>query len=1595
MGMYLKDRVHRRGLSSALVALVLLAVAGVQQVFAQGDGAVVVRVGDGSIVTVPPAFSDTFQRDFTLPVDVDFGSATGLDVGDLSVAVMWNPNEVEFVGFIPGTQGIVTVDDAQVSAGRLDLRVTSTSGLNATFTLANVTFRATFQGGPDPSPPTFALIDLLLLNALSGAGADIGQDVALFPLNLCACGGRNGDVTGDGVINTFDWIDVARFAFNGSPPLSGTSEGVQNYGDVTEPIGTFNTFDWIDIARVGFGFEPLNPELSVAGSFSTTRSIPQAPDDLAFSMQPSDVQVDEEIPPVIVTVVDENGDLVSDFDGQMTVTLNQIAGSGMLGGVRVVDLINGIGAFGSLSVTEQGTYSLTAEVGSASATSNSFIVAGSRALTVLQQPLNVAVGEQLTPGPGAELKTPQQNPVRGVDVTIEITGDPPGVGLAGELVQPTDATGRVSFSDLRIDTPGLYTFTLSTATESVQTEEFLVTDGLPVTRIGWVQMPTDVVENGLMLPAPSVLLQSQLGPFAGVPVSLELTDPQGASLSVTEPLPTNVSGRVSFDDVRVDTPGTYTLTAVAGSEREESFTFTVSSTQDSGNALLEGLSLSNPDTNLDQPFDPDLTMYSATVVPGTRSVTVFADPAVELATVEIDGVVVGGSGSREVSLTLSDVTSIDVKVTALDGTVRTYSIDVDRPASDNPMLGSILLNGGSIELEPEFEADVFTYGVEVTAESIGVSALPLVGDATYTVNSEDPPPNSPSGVQVVTPAGETTEVVVVGRSEDGQNMEEYRIRVVRAENNADLASLTLEDPTVPFTFFPDVIRYTAVLSDGTETSIAVRATTANPAATIEVDGAEVPNGAPQTIQLNEDGRTDISVVVTAPDGVTKKEYRIEVFRPSGNTTLGMISLLQPDTNLSPDFSPGTRDYEATVESGSTSVDVRIVRGDDRQRVTINGSPPVASGTSVPLPTVGDHPVAIEVTAPDGVTTDTYSIVITRPANDDATLNTLELLSPATPLSREFSPDHFDYGATVPFVNRSVLIRAVPTDPGARVDILADGDSEETGELVIPLTAGENHLIPILVTAMDGQTFETYTVDIRRPGNGAALWEITVEAPQAGQGILGFDQPFDPTLPILTTADPLPGTNTVTIRARQFNPAAQLTIEGQEVDDGQTLDLPLLVGASNRIQLVVTDPSDGVRQYIVVVDNPTVSYQVLPERVTMFRVGDELPFTASLVDELGDPAPIQPTSFRFGSSGPGSNLSVDPVSGVATLTGTTASTAAVTASSAELSGPNLNQGQAEVRIFRSLSIAPDTGDDIRLHPGGSIQFDIVDTEFPIAPLGQRPPITWVSSNPSLLQVDPTSGLATASLENTGIVTVRAEAFGVQSPPTQITVGPVVVDDIQIVAGPRTGPLSLSLQTTNGVFAEVVAVESASIARGVPFAWATSDPSVVRVIRAFPIDTDPEMASVNIVAVGSGNAVVSLTAGGHTVSELYTISVQGQVPAVDDIQMRWGRFLTSPPSMVPVGATQDLTVDIREVSGRLFTHGADVVLEVVSSSPGGVLRIVRSPFENDFIQARVEALAAGCAVIVARSLSSNATSNPILVNVYDGSGNGGGSCQVPDP
>jgi len=185
--------------------------------------------------------------------------------------------------------------------------------------------------------------------------------------------------------------------------------------------------------------------------------------------------------------------------------------------------------------------------------------------------------------------------------------------------------------------------------------------------------------------------------------------------------------------------------------------------------------------------------------------------------------------------------------------------------------------------------------------------------------------------------------------------------------------------------------YVDSVSNATKT-ITLTPTATDVNATITVNGKTVVSGtASDQIPLAV-GSNIITTVVTAQDGVTKDTYTVNVIRaPSSNANL--INLTVSQGTLSPVFNSGTIAYADTVSNATTSITATPTDSDSTATITVNGMPTVSGTASNAIPlAVGDNTITVIVTAQDGVTTRTYTVIVYR-GEPEADLSSNNVLTP--------------------------------------------------------------------------------------------------------------------------------------------------------------------------------------------------------------------------------------------------------------------------------------------------------------------------------------------------------------------------------------------------------------------------------------------------------------------------------------------------------------------------------------------------------------------------------------------------------------------------
>jgi hypothetical protein len=620
--------------------------------------------------------------------------------------------------------------------------------------------------------------------------------------------------------------------------------------------------------------------------------------------------------------------------------------------------------------------------------------------------------------------------------------------------------------------------------------------------------------------------------------------------------------------------------AVTAQDGVTQMTYTVEVTrgpEPSHNADLSGLSLS--EGNLLPLFSPGTTGYSARVTYYVSSITVTAVTADPNAGITINGeAAVSGVPYGPVGLNVG-INTINVVVTAQDGTTqKTYTIEVTREPSHNADLSGLSLSEGI--LSPQFSPEITSYSVGLAyhASSITVTAVTVDQNATITINGDAAVSSVPFGPVSLELGLNTINVVVT--AQDGTTQKTYTIEVTSGQepsHNADLSTLSLSVGSLSPEFSPDTTSYSSAVAYDVSV-IDVTATAAGQEASIRINGSAITSGIPHTISLDA-GANIISIEVTAQDGTTVKTYTIVVTRAEPSHNAKLSGLTTAPNSIEPVFDPDTTRYNAGSVLYPTNIfTVTATAADVAATITINGTP-VSSGNpqTVGL-NEGFNSISVVVTAQDGVTTNTYTISVLRLSlSHNADLSALDLSYGR--LSPGFSAEVTSYSTSAPYSVSAIDVTA--TAAGQAASITINGAATTSGiPHTVSLIVGLN-VVNIEVTAQDGYTVKTYTINITRaqPSHDASLNSLVLS-----QGSL--TPSFNPQTTDYDVNDVIYGTPSITLTPTAAGPGASIKVNGIPVISGNPSGaIGLIQGGVTYIYIEVT-AQDGstTMTYIVAVWN---------------------------------------------------------------------------------------------------------------------------------------------------------------------------------------------------------------------------------------------------------------------------------------------------------------------------------------------------------------------------------------------------------------------------
>ncbi|MFP4078268.1 MAG: cadherin-like beta sandwich domain-containing protein, partial [Candidatus Izemoplasmataceae bacterium] len=274
-----------------------------------------------------------------------------------------------------------------------------------------------------------------------------------------------------------------------------------------------------------------------------------------------------------------------------------------------------------------------------------------------------------------------------------------------------------------------------------------------------------------------------------------------------------------------------------------------------------------------------------------------------------------------------------------------------------------------------------------------------------------------------------------------------------------------------------------------------------------------------------------TVDVTAENGDVKS-YTIEITHQNDNHTITDIAFGGYEEVT---FDPDVKTYElGTVPFSTDALDVSVILEDASAQALINGE--AVSEDSTYALQEGENTIEVQAQSEYGTKSDTYTYTLTRETpSDDATLETIEAMvegEDALTGDQAFEKDRLSYEFRV---DRSVSEIKLNTERGANQNTTITGDRGTQ-----PLSLGRN-TFRISVTAEDGETSQTYMVEVYRENDNSAISDITVDGSAIG---------FDPDVHSYTLDTYAFDKESIAIGVTTEDPYASVTGDGEQtLSDG--------------------------------------------------------------------------------------------------------------------------------------------------------------------------------------------------------------------------------------------------------------------------------------------------------------------------------------------------------------------------------------------------------------------------------------------------------------
>ena len=522
---------------------------------------------------------------------------------------------------------------------------------------------------------------------------------------------------------------------------------------------------------------------------------------------------------------------------------------------------------------------------------------------------------------------------------------------------------------------------------------------------------------------------------------------------------------VTVDNINLPGVGKKIITFTVTSEEGKKETRTITISQFSSDIELEKLQVRGKEAK-----KRDDGNYEITISDIPTYADIYAKAQEETTNIEING---GTSSVGEQQATIQSIAEgqyleVPVKLTAADGTEYEYQLYITVKSGDNNV-GTIRVNNLEATKIDDKTYRSFVQESAVQA-TVDVTAKSELSNIKVTLGDSQKIGNPLNFIQTL--PEEKTNVTITIVSEAGED-KQYTLEIIKESSDNSLKNVYVNGNELEKD--KKTGRYRTTVEDNKKPVI--KAISNNQYAYVRIAlNEEEQTQSEKTVELGEDKITVIPITIRSQTGITNVEY-IELEKI--DKSIAVDSLIVDDIETT-DFDRETNTYKAIVDKDIEQHEIFIMAGNTNSTIEINENAAVGSITTYSTLEEGQDgkTIPFTVTSETGTTQKYQLLLIKKSSNVKVTqvvVNDVKILP---------DQDRTDiYRKNIKKLANKAKIKVTTEYPYASVKIGDNDTVMNDSEAWVDLKLEQDEItVPVVVTATDGKTVETYNIILQRLSN---------------------------------------------------------------------------------------------------------------------------------------------------------------------------------------------------------------------------------------------------------------------------------------------------------------------------------------------------------------------------------------------------------------------------------------------------------------------------------------------------------------------------------